>query len=74
MVILNIFVEKTACGQIVTVQEIKAAFDARRGKDTGRDYIYSLLKGHGWRPIMPRSKYPKKAASEAIESSKRLTL
>ena len=72
--ILSAFSEKAASGQMVTVQEIKAAFDERRGKDTGRGYIYMVLKRHGWRSVMPRSKHPKKADDEAIEASKKLKL
>jgi len=66
--------EKAASGQIVTVKEIKAAFDEKRGKDTGRGYIYMVLARHGWRKVMPRSKHPKKASDEGIEASKKLTL
>lgn len=60
-------------GHIVTAQDIKKAFDERIGKDTGRGYIYMLLKRHGWRKVMPRAKHPRKADEEAIEASKKLT-
>ena len=70
--ILSRFEKMAEAGQVVTAQEIKKAFDERRGKDTGRGYIYMLLKRHGWRRIMPRSKHPKKASAEAIEASKKL--
>lgn len=72
--ILKGFEERAAKGELVTVQNIKAAFDQKRGKDTGRGYIYMLLKRHGWRKIMPRSKHPNKASEEAIDASKKLTL
>lgn len=72
--ILTAFEKKAEAGQIVTVQEIKKAFDERIGKDTGRGYIYMLLARHGWRKVMPRSKHPKKASDEAIEASKKLKL
>ena len=71
--ILDGFKEKASKGEVVTVQEIKAAFDEKRGKDTGRGYIYMLLERHGWRKVMPRSKHPKKASEEAIAASKKLT-
>lgn len=57
-------------GHMVTAQEIKKVFDKRIGKDTGRGYIYMLLKRHGWRKVMPRAKHPKKADEEAIQASK----
>src|SRR5215469_11168250 len=47
--ILDNFSKKAESGQIVTATDIKRAFDEYRGKDTGRGYIYMLLKRHGWR-------------------------
>ena len=45
--ILDIFTAKAEIGQIITVQGIKAEFDRRLGRDTGRGYIYMLLNRHG---------------------------
>ena len=70
--ILERFRKKAEAGQVVVVKDIKATFDEKLGRDTGRGYIYMLLKRHGWRKIMPRSKHPKKANEEAIEASKKL--
>lgn len=72
--ILAEFEKKASEGKIITVQEIKAAFDEKIGKDTGRGYIYMVLKRKGWRKVMPRSKHPQKAKEEAIEASKKLKL
>lgn len=69
--ILEQFAEKAEKGQQITVAEIKAEFDRIRGKDTGRGYIYMLLKRHGWRKLMPRSKHPKAADKETCEVSKK---
>ena len=71
--ILDRFTEKANNGQVVCVQDIKAEFDRIIGKDTGRGYIYMVLKRHIWRKVMPRSKHPKKASDEAIYASKKLT-
>ena len=70
--ILARFEKAAEAGQEVTAREIKAAFDEVRGKDTGRGYIYMLLKRHGWRKVMPRSKHPKAANEEACDASKKL--
>lgn len=70
--ILERFEKAAEAGQEVTAQEIKAAFDEVRGKDTGRGYIYMLLERHGWRKVMPRSRHPKAANEEACEASKKL--
>ena len=71
--IINEFQAKAEKGEIVTAQDIKAAFDKKRGKDTGRGYIYMVLARHKWRMVMPRGKHPKKASDEAIEASKKLS-
>lgn len=65
--------EKAEVGQVITVNEIKAAFDERREKDTGRGYIYMLLARHNYRKVMPRPRHPKAATEEEIDSSKKLT-
>lgn len=72
--ILDSFVDKAELGQLTSVKEIKAAFDEKLGRDTGRGYIYMLLKRHGWRRVKPRPKHPKSASAEACEASKKLTL
>lgn len=72
--ILKDFDKKAEEGQIVTAQDIKAAFDKKLGRDTGRGYIYMLLARNNWRMVMPRGKHPKKASEAEIEASKKLTL
>ena len=71
--ILNEYKKAAEAGQVVTAQDIKKAFDKKIGRDTGRVYIYRLLKRHGWRKVMPRSKHPKAASEEACEASKKLS-
>ena len=71
--ILSRFEKAAEAGKGVTALEIKAAFDETRGKDTGRGYIYALLRRHGWRKVMPRPKHPKAASEEACEASKKLS-
>ena len=70
--ILERFRAAAEAGQVITVKEIKAAFDEKIGKDTGRGYIYMLLKRHKWRKIKPRPKHPQKASDEEIAASKKL--
>ena len=72
--ILNEFRGRAEQGQVVSVQEIKAALDKKRGSESGRGYIYMLLSRHGWRKVLPRSKHPNKASDEAIDASKKLTI
>ena len=70
--ILDRFSEAAKAGHILTVKEMKAAFDEKLGRDTGRGYIYMVLDRHGWRKLKPRSKHPKKASDEEIAASKKL--
>lgn len=70
--ILERFKDQAEAGCIVVIKDIKEAFDKKIGRDTGSGYIYMLLKRHGWRKVMPRSKHPKKASLEAINASKKL--
>ena len=71
--ILKEFEKAGEAGQVVTAQDIKRAFDKKIGRDTGEVYIYRLLKRHGWRKVMPRSKHPKAGSEEACEASKKLS-
>lgn len=73
-VLLKHFEELAKSGQIVETSDIKREYEAKVGHRIGKGQIYRVLKRHGWRKIMPRSKHPKKASPEDIESSKKLTL
>ena len=63
---------QTKAGEQVTAREIKEALDAECGRDTGHMYVYNVLKRHGWKKKMPRSRHPKAANEEACEASKKL--
>lgn len=66
------FREKEEKGQVVEVSEIKASYERAAGHRIGGSQIYYVLRRHGWRKVMPRSKHPKKASEEVIETSKKL--
>ena len=59
-------------GKQITAKEIKEALDKAYGKETGHMYVYNVLKRHGWKKKMPRSRHPKAANEEACEASKKL--
>jgi transposase len=71
--ILQQFEEESQQGKLVVANSIKKAFDKKRGKDTGRAYIYSVIKRHTARKVAPRPAHLKKASPEAMEASKKLT-
>lgn len=70
------FQKAAEAGQIVEVSAIKAAYEKAIGRSLEKAHgqIYNVLARHGWRKIMPRSKHPKKASDEVMETSKKLTL
>lgn len=63
-------------GKLIDIDEIKKAYGKAVGRsfEDDRKQIYRVLKRHGWRKVMPRSKHPNKASEEVIEASKKLTI
>ncbi len=70
---LETYKKQAEKGQIVEVSIIKRAYEEKVGHSIGGTQIYYVLRRHGWRKLMPRSKHPNKADDEAIEASKKLT-
>ena len=71
--ILAPFREKANRGEVVEVSAIETAYRDAVGHSIGGSQIYYVLHRHGWRKVMPRSRHPKKASEEVIETSKKLT-
>ena len=71
--LLKAFEEKAEAGQMIEISEIKAAYQKAVGHSVGASQIYYVLHRHKWRKVMPRSRHPKKASEEVIETSKKLT-
>ena len=71
--LLKPFEKKAEAGQMVEISEIKAAYQEAVGHSVGTSQIYYVLHRHKWRKVMPRSRHPKKASEEVIETSKKLT-
>ena len=74
--LLETFKKQAEQGQLVETNAIKKAYEEATGRSLEKSHgqIYRVLKRHGWRKVMPRSKHPNKASDEAIEASKKLTL
>ena len=60
-------------GAVLTVQDVRKKLEEHLGRKTVTSYAYEVLKRHGWRKVMPRSKHPKAATQEAQDASKKLT-
>ena len=71
--LLEPFRDKAEKGQVIVVNEIKRAYEKAVGHTIGGTQIYYVLRRHNWRKVMPRSRHPRKASEEDIESSKKLT-
>ena len=71
--ILAPFREKANRGEVVEISAIETAYRDAVGHSIGGSQIYYVLHRHGWRKVMPRSRHPKKASEEVIETSKKLT-
>ncbi len=71
--ILEPFKARAEKGELVEVSEIAQAYQAKVDHPISSSQIYCVLKRHGWRKVMPRSRHPKKASEEVIEASKKLT-
>ena len=70
---LNAYQEQSEDGQLVDTANIRQAYEERVGHRISSGQIYRVFRRHGWRKVMPRSKHPKKASEEVIETSKKLT-
>lgn len=70
---LNAYQEQSEDGQLVDTANIRQAYEERVGHHISSGQIYRIFHRHGWRKVMPRSKHPKKASEEVIETSKKLT-
>ena len=68
--ILEPFKERGEKGELVDIHEIAQAYQAAVDHPVSGGQIYCVLKRHGWRKVMPRSRHPKKASEEVIEASK----
>ena len=68
--LLDEYQQRAESGQMLSVKEIEAAYEKQVGHKISNAQIYRVLHRHGWRKIMPRSRHPKKASEEVIETSK----
>lgn len=68
------YLQRAEQGQIVSVAEIAAACQDAVDHKVNPTQIYAVLKRHGWRKVMPRSRHPRKVCNEVIETSKKLTI
>ena len=71
--LLEEFIKQANSGQMTDVKKLKEEYIKMVGHSIGGSQIYRLLKRHGYKKVMPRSKHPKKVNQEIIETSKKIT-
>ena len=74
--LLQTFTQAAEEGKVVETGDILRAYEEKLGRRFDKDHgrIYRVLERHEWRKVMPRSRHPKKASPEVIETSKKLTI
>ena len=70
---LETYTKQAEQGHLIDIREMESEYGKRVGHAIGSGQIYRVLRRHGWRKIMPRSRHPQKASEEVIETSKKLT-
>jgi transposase len=55
---LNRFAKAAGAGELLNVQEIKAAYEEAIGHPTSNSTVYNLLERYDWRKVMPRPFHP----------------
>ena len=63
--------EEAEAGQMLTAEAVRKKLEEQLGRETSCNYVYRVMKRHGWRKVMPRSKHPKAANEEACDASKK---
>jgi len=72
--LLEPFMAQAEKGQMLDTAEVERRYEQAVGHKISSGQIYRVLWRHGFRKVMPRSRHPKKASEEVIETSKKLTM
>jgi transposase len=65
------FAKAAGAGEMLNIQDLKAAYEKAIGHATSNSTVYNLLARHGWRKLMPRPFHPKRdiAAQNAFKKT-----
>ena len=65
------FTKAAGAGEMLNIQDLKAAYEQAIGHQTSNSTIYNVLARHGWRKLMPRPFDPKRdiAAQHAFKKT-----
>jgi transposase len=59
-VLLARFAKAAGAGEMLNIDDLKAAYEKAIGHETSNSTIYNLLARHGWRKLMPRPFHPQR--------------
>jgi transposase len=68
--LLVYFFNKAESGEVLVVNEVKAAYEKAVGRTVPKSTVYRMLSRHGWRKIAPRPRHPK-ADPQKMEAFKK---
>ena len=68
--LLEPFMVQAEKGQLLDTAEVERCYEQAVGHKISSGQIYRVLWRHDFRKVMPRSRHPKKASEEVIETSK----
>ena len=70
------FAKRAGAGEMLNINDLKAAYEQAIGHITSDSTVYNLLHRHGWRKLMPRPFHPKRhlAAQDAFKKTAFLML
>jgi transposase len=71
--LLDRFANAAAAGEMLNIQDLKAAYEEEIGHPTSNSTVYNLLDRHDWRKLMPRPAHPDQDI-EAQNAFKKKTL
>jgi transposase len=65
------FAKVAGAGEMLNIQDLKAAYEKAIGHRTSDSTVYNLLARHGWRKLMPRPFHPRRdlAAQEDFKKT-----
>ena len=54
------FAKRAGAGEMLNIDDLKAAYEEAIGHATSESTVYNLLHRHDWRKLMPRPYHPKR--------------
>ena len=69
--LLDSFAKAARAGEMLNIQDLKAAYERAIGHATSNSTVYNLLDRHHWRKLMPRPFHPDRDLEAQIDFKKK---